>query len=88
MPITREATTAVTARLDATKACTTNRGSRCRATSWARKPSASRQMLATNRHWCSMRTTRPGSTPPDAASCGPRWLAARTAMACITEATP
>ena len=49
---------------------------------------ASRPMLATNRHWCSIRTTRPGSTPPEATSSGSRWLALRTAIACITEATP
>ena len=42
---------------------------------------------ATNRHWCSIRTTRPGSTPPEASSAD-LWLAARTAIACITEATP
>ena len=60
--ITNEATTAVTARFDATNAWTAKSGSRCKATSWATKPSASRQMLATNRHWCSNRTTRPGST--------------------------
>ncbi len=87
MPITREATTAVTARFAATKACTAKRGSRCRATNCATKPSMSRQMLTTNRHWCSIRTTRPGSTPAFAWS-GDRWLAARTAIACITEATP
>jgi hypothetical protein len=48
--ITREATTAVTARFDATNAWTANNGSRCRAMSWATKPSPSRPMLTTNRH--------------------------------------
>src|SRR5579875_2049887 len=86
-PMTLEAATAVTARFEATKACTANSGSRCRATSWATKPAASRQMLATNRHWPSSRTTRPGSTEP-AASPGGRRLAARTAIAWITEAMP
>ena len=86
-PITHEATTAVTARFDATNACTAKSGSRCNAMSWATKPRASRQMLATNRHWCSSRTTRPGSTPPEASTAG-LLLAARTAIACITEATP
>src|ERR1035441_6186840 len=66
---------------------TANSGSRCSATSWATKPSASRQMLTTKRHWCSIRTMRPGSTPPGP-STADIWLAARTAIACITAATP
>jgi hypothetical protein len=85
--ITREATTAVTARFDATNAWTANSGSFCRAMSWATKPSTSRPMLTTNRHWRSSRMTRPGSTPPEASAAG-LLLAARTAIACITAAMP
>ena len=120
-PISHVAQTAVTARFAAIIAWTANSGSRCSATSWARKPTVSSPRLATNRHWCSIRTISPGSTPggpaaaplclaaapsgPAVALSGPgaapsrpgaapvrpaagRWVAARTAIACITEATP
>ena len=90
--ISQAASTAVTARLPATMAWTANTGSRRSATSWARKPIRSRPRLATNRHWCSIRTIRPGSTLPSAVSGTPppgvRRLAARTATACMTEAIP
>ena len=90
--ISHAASTAVTARLPATIACTANSGSRRNATSWARNPIRSRARLATNRHWRSMRTTRPGSTLPSgvpgAPPSGDRRLAARTATACITAAIP
>ena len=87
-PMTTEARTAITARLAATIAWTANSGSRCSATSWAMKPSRSMNMLATNRHWCSMRGTRPASMPPSLAWARDRLLASRTAIACMTEATP
>ena len=90
-PITSEARTAITARLAATIAWTAKSGSRCSATSCARKPRVSMTTLATKRHWCSMRGSRPGSTPAAAPSCAPptvRLLASRTATACMTEATP
>jgi hypothetical protein len=74
-PITSEATTAVTARFEATIAWTANSGIRRSATSCAMNPSVSRHRLATNRHCRSMRGTRPGSTPPAAASCAGRLLA-------------
>ena len=82
------ARTAITARLAATIAWTANSGSRCSATSWARKPKRSMTMLATNRHWLSRRGTRPGSTPPALAWACERLLALRTATACITDAIP
>ena len=86
------ASTAVTARLDAITACTANSGSRRSATSWARNPMMSMPRLATKRHWPSSRTIRPGSTRPAAGlpsriRAGLR-LAERTAMACMTAATP
>ena len=58
--------------------------------SCAMNPRMSRPRLATNRHCRNMRTTRPGSTPENApVPCGPAGrLAARTAMACMTAATP
>ena len=88
-PMTTVARTAITARLAATIAWTANSGSRCSATSCAMKPSRSMPMLATNRHWCSMRGTRPASMPPPSpAWAGDRLLASRTATACMTEATP
>ena len=60
------ARTAITARFAATIAWTANSGSRRSATSWAMKPRRSMTTLTTNRHWLSMRGTRPGSTPPGA----------------------
>ena len=74
----------MTARFAATMAWTANSGSRCSATSWARKPRVSMATLATKRHWCSSLGTRPGSTPVSPALV----LASRTAIACMTEATP
>ena len=72
-PITTQASTAMTARFAATMAWTANSGSRCSAISWARKPRVSMATLATKRHWCSSRGTRPGSTPVAArAGCWPR----------------
>ncbi len=44
--------------------------------------------LTTNRHWLSMRGTRPGSTPPALAWACDRLLASRTATACMTDAIP
>ncbi len=43
-----------------------------------------------NGHWCSMRTTRPGSTVPsrDLCAVAVRRLAACTAIACMTAAMP
>ena len=91
MWISHAANTAVTARLDAITACTANSGSRCSATSCARKPIKSMPMLAMKRHWPNSRTIRPGSTRPEAPPSriwAPRWLAERMATACITEAIP
>ena len=87
-PMITVARTAITARLAATIAWTANSGSRCSATSCAMKPSRSMNMLTTNRHWCSMRGTRPASSAARAAWACDRLLASRTATACMTEATP
>ena len=87
-PMSTAARTATTARFAATIAWTANSGSRRSATSCAMKPRRSMTTLTTNRHWLSIRGTRPGSTPPALAWDCDRLLASRTATACITEAIP
>ncbi len=64
--ISQAATTAVTARLAAMMAWTANSGRRRSAMSWATNPTRSSARLAMKRHWCSIRSTRPGSTRPSA----------------------
>ena len=88
--MSQAANTAVTARLAAIIAWTANNGSRRSATSWATKPSTSIMMLPRNSPWRSIRTSRPVSTPCPAwpTSATLRLLAARTLMACSTEAMP
>jgi hypothetical protein len=87
--ISQAAKTAVTARFAAMIAWTANSGSLRSATSWATNPTMSISTLHTNRHWPSIRTTRPGSTRcSDSALAAERWLARRTAIACMTEAIP